>query len=487
MKKITIFNLVTLIFILTFSINSYAETEKEKVQKFTIDSKIFLKHTENKCIYKDEIVTISAFSSTNSIFETLNWLEIDNGTQIEYVILDNNNIPDKTIMDYYYEFDNDGNVCVISRDIKEFHIRKIKEKNGKTYSLENIPKWIDNVYTYYEIQSKIQEKAPEFLLNEVQEVVIEDTLYYVLYKDNKWHYFNTETLKNRQSDFIYAAEKLLETEKEINFGDKKMALYSYDNKFIVSDKNDMRKILYNLSALPLYNESEGNILEFIKENIKPFKDVFKNIEYHCKKYDIEQKVVKENKKDKEKIYKKIVFKKDKSFVELKDKKIRYCTIIDNVKYYYTIKNEKDLFKKEITRWVADAVTYADNVIGCEYSQEKRTENFKYYDCSSLVYYAYKNNDILLCDKDGYPPTAAEEAKWLEEKDKFKKIKEVEKKDLKIGDLIFYSYENNDRYLNISHVAMYIGNGKMIHAASKNKGVCKEDVKLKCVVGYATVK
>ena len=39
-----------------------------------------------------------------------------------------------------------------------------------------------------------------------------------------------------------------------------------------------------------------------------------------------------------------------------------------------------------------------------------------------------------------------------------------------GDLIFYNYEVNNRYKNISHVAIYIGNGKVVEAKGTNYGV-----------------
>ena len=44
-----------------------------------------------------------------------------------------------------------------------------------------------------------------------------------------------------------------------------------------------------------------------------------------------------------------------------------------------------------------------------------------------------------------------------------------------GDLIFYSYTTNGRYKNISHVAMYVGNGKVVEAANTNLGVIYRDI------------
>ena len=45
--------------------------------------------------------------------------------------------------------------------------------------------------------------------------------------------------------------------------------------------------------------------------------------------------------------------------------------------------------------------------------------------------------------------------------------------LQPGDIIFYSYESNGRYRNISHVAIYIGNNEMVHAANPSRGVVRD--------------
>jgi cell wall-associated NlpC family hydrolase len=44
-----------------------------------------------------------------------------------------------------------------------------------------------------------------------------------------------------------------------------------------------------------------------------------------------------------------------------------------------------------------------------------------------------------------------------------------------GDLIFYSFTNNGRYKNISHVAIYVGNGKAVEALNEKYGVVYRDV------------
>ena len=47
--------------------------------------------------------------------------------------------------------------------------------------------------------------------------------------------------------------------------------------------------------------------------------------------------------------------------------------------------------------------------------------------------------------------------------------------LQSGDLIFYSYENNDRYLDISHVAIYIGKRMVVEARGTAYGVVYREV------------
>ena len=61
---------------------------------------------------------------------------------------------------------------------------------------------------------------------------------------------------------------------------------------------------------------------------------------------------------------------------------------------------------------------------------------------------------------------------------------INKKDLKPGDLIFYSYKENGEFRNISHVAIYVGDGKMVHAANENRGVVLDPLRTTHVVFYA---
>ncbi len=111
-------------------------------------------------------------------------------------------------------------------------------------------------------------------------------------------------------------------------------------------------------------------------------------------------------------------------------------------------------------------------IGCQYSQDKRYEE-GYYDCSSLVQRLYKEAGIDL------PATAAAQGEYC-----YKNAMVINKKDLKPGDLIFYSYEKNGEFRNISHVAIYVGDGKMVHAANPSRGVVLDPLRTNKVVFYA---
>ena len=92
----------------------------------------------------------------------------------------------------------------------------------------------------------------------------------------------------------------------------------------------------------------------------------------------------------------------------------------------------------------------------------------YYDCSSLAYYSWKDAGVDISH--GGATTAAAEAQGLDEAGKTVSIDELQP-----GDLIFYSFTSNGRYKNISHVAVYVGNGKVVEALNENLGVVYRDV------------
>lgn len=164
------------------------------------------------------------------------------------------------------------------------------------------------------------------------------------------------------------------------------------------------------------------------------------------------------------------------------------TLVHNLTYKDYI--AKDKLTKEQTDWLESMMSdemwenyyvgaggqavaeLAMTKIGCRYSQDRRYEE-GYYDCSSLVQRLYKEVGIEL------PATAAEQGRYC-----YDNAMIINKKDLKPGDLIFYSYEKNGEFRNISHVAIYVGDGKMVHAANEDRGVVMDDLRTNSVVFYA---
>lgn len=106
---------------------------------------------------------------------------------------------------------------------------------------------------------------------------------------------------------------------------------------------------------------------------------------------------------------------------------------------------------------SQAVKNALARLGKPYSQAKR-DSGDYYDCSSLTYYAYKEAGITLSYHGSN--TAASQGQLLSDRGC-----EVDYEDIQPGDLIFYSFTRNGRYQNISHVAVYAGNGYLVDASS----------------------
>ena len=106
---------------------------------------------------------------------------------------------------------------------------------------------------------------------------------------------------------------------------------------------------------------------------------------------------------------------------------------------------------------SQAVKNALERLGKPYSQAKR-DSGDYYDCSSLTYYSYKEAGITLSYHGSN--TAASQGQLLSDRGC-----EVAYEDIQPGDLIFYSFTRNGRYQNISHVAVYAGNGYLVDASS----------------------
>ena len=108
------------------------------------------------------------------------------------------------------------------------------------------------------------------------------------------------------------------------------------------------------------------------------------------------------------------------------------------------------------------VAFALSKVGYPYSQAYR-DSGDYYDCSSLAYYAWRSAGVSIMYEGSN--TAASEGKLCYDNNLLVNYDEMQP-----GDLIFYSYERNGRFMNISHVAIYAGNGKVVEAANTRLGV-----------------
>ncbi|MEK3899266.1 C40 family peptidase [Paenibacillus sp. FSL R7-0179] len=102
---------------------------------------------------------------------------------------------------------------------------------------------------------------------------------------------------------------------------------------------------------------------------------------------------------------------------------------------------------------AEAVKLALTRLGDPYSQPKAGMG-RYTDCSYLVQWAYKQLNIQL------PRTAAEQARYIVDNNLA-----IQNEHLAPGDLVFWSYERNGRFMDITHVGIYAGNGKVVDASS----------------------
>lgn len=102
---------------------------------------------------------------------------------------------------------------------------------------------------------------------------------------------------------------------------------------------------------------------------------------------------------------------------------------------------------------SEAVKLALTRLGDPYSQPKAGQD-DYTDCSYLVQWVYRQLGIHL------PRTAAEQARYSVENEMV-----ISAGDLVPGDLVFWSYERNGRFMDITHVGIYAGDGKVVDASS----------------------
>ncbi len=93
-----------------------------------------------------------------------------------------------------------------------------------------------------------------------------------------------------------------------------------------------------------------------------------------------------------------------------------------------------------------AVTVALEQVGDEY--QWAAEGPDEFDCSGLTWYAWKKAGVMLNRSSN---------------DQYRGLERVGRAQLQPGDLVFF-------YSPISHVAMYIGNGMLVHAVNEQSGV-----------------
>lgn len=149
--------------------------------------------------------------------------------------------------------------------------------------------------------------------------------------------------------------------------------------------------------------------------------------------------------------------------------------------YATVNGKKLTLKVEVVSKTAyDAVKYAEKAVGCAYSQSKRMSK-GCYDCGSLVWRSYADAGLYIGGKTSWAPTAADGAKTLNSTYKTISYKGLSSSELLPGDLVYTSTRSNGRYRNITHAAIYVGNGKIVEAANSRTGVAKRSYSTKNVV------
>ncbi len=112
---------------------------------------------------------------------------------------------------------------------------------------------------------------------------------------------------------------------------------------------------------------------------------------------------------------------------------------------------------------AEAVRLGLSRLGDPYSQELRGQG-NYTDCSYLVQWVYKKLGVNL------PGTAAAQGKYCVDNGLT-----IPKSSLAPGDLVFWSHKPNGRFLNITHVGIYAGDGKVVDASSSRGQVVYRDL------------
>ena len=152
--------------------------------------------------------------------------------------------------------------------------------------------------------------------------------------------------------------------------------------------------------------------------------------------------------------------KDKNGKVIKNKKLKHTknkffdTLIQEQKILLSqLKKIKSKRAKSVSKYNKNPIIYhAKSYLGGRYVWGgTQPEGF---DCSGYVKYLYEKEGIEL------PRTAWQQSKVG---------KEIPRYALEKGDLVFFK-TTDKRKIPITHVGMYIGNDKFIHAASKKDGI-----------------
>lgn len=97
------------------------------------------------------------------------------------------------------------------------------------------------------------------------------------------------------------------------------------------------------------------------------------------------------------------------------------------------------------------VNFGKKYLGTPYKFGASTSTTKVFDCSSFMKHIFKKYNVTL------PRTAAAQSK---------EGKAVSKANLRVGDLVFFSSGSRATGKNVTHVAVYAGNGKILHTYGK---------------------
>ena len=100
---------------------------------------------------------------------------------------------------------------------------------------------------------------------------------------------------------------------------------------------------------------------------------------------------------------------------------------------------------------SQVVNYGKQYMGTPYKFGASTSTTRVFDCSSFMKHIFKKYGVNL------PRTSAAQSKVG---------KAVSKSNLKAGDLVFFSSGSRANGRNVTHVAVYMGNGKILHTYGK---------------------